>query len=94
MTLATNNETDLASMFDYFAISVVVSGKPIMALFDHEYVEVGQINGTHPVLTCRTSDLIHVSRGNIVHIDGDNYLIAVVESDGTGVSRVVLEAQT
>ena len=69
----------------------------ILGIFDaaHLSVDVGSgvpVSSTNPIFTCRTSDLTDGgSEGDRLTIDGKDYLVRDVQSDGTGMTVLELE---
>jgi hypothetical protein len=86
-----NDFGDAASYTVQGGSAVTVNG-----IFDNEFVEV-DAGGTIPVameqptFTCRTSDVSSASEGDSITIKTVNYTVRVVQSDGTGVTVLVLE---
>jgi hypothetical protein len=62
------------------------------AIFDNEYVEIGDINGTRPVLSAAyVSPVSTLAVGDALTVSGINYTVIRVESDATGWAVIVLE---
>lgn len=64
----------------------------ITGIFDREYIEAGDMQGYHPVLTCVTADVTNVSVDSYVTrvADGVEYIVRVKEPDGTGMTQLIL----
>jgi hypothetical protein len=79
-----------------FATSVTLNGVAKAAIFDNANAlgSVGPFGmaSTAPVLTMATADVPASPVGLPVVANGITYTIAAHEPDGTGVSRLVLEA--
>ena len=50
------------------------------------------IAGSGPVFTCASS--AGITRGNTLVINGTSYTVTIIEPDGTGISRLLLESAT
>jgi len=87
-------DTDLTTFFstDEFAVEVTFADGTVDAIYDHEYVETMDVAGTRPVIMAATADVSDKALGAAVTIDGESYRVASNEADGTGVSRMELEA--
>ena len=73
-------------------VIIVKSGGIIEGVYTKEYVETLDIQGVLPVLTCKTSDIAQLNRGDKLEIDGAIFLYIRSEPDGSGMSRTFLEA--
>lgn len=78
---------------DDFAVTATIDGSSVDGIFDHEFVEAAGFSGERPVFLCRTSDVSGVSEGVTVTVNSTSYTLRVIESDGTGFSRLILEEQ-
>jgi len=67
----------------------------LSVIFDMQYVEAGNISGNRPVLTCSTANLAAagIDVGARVTVLGNEYVVKVIEPDGTGISVLILERQ-
>lgn len=72
-------------------LTIQKSGKIIYGLLDREYVEVNDISGFGPVITCLSEDAEGLKRGDFIKHGIDKYKFILEEQDGTGVSRLILE---
>ena len=69
----------------------------VNGIFDREYFAADS-GGTvdfaieQPRFVCRTADVSAAAEGDALVVNSTNYLIKVVEADGTGVTTLVLEA--
>lgn len=79
-----------------FATSVLVAGLPVNAIFDNGYslgsVGVMGMASSQPALTLPTASVGGNPVGATVQVGAASYLVAAHEPDGTGVSRLLLEA--
>ena len=88
-------ETDddrLAAIQALGGVTVTASGICFAAIFDAEFTDGLDIEGSAPVLTVRSSDATRVQlrKGVRVDVEGASYVVRRIEPDGTGISRVVL----
>lgn len=78
-----------------FAQLVTVNGQSVKAIFNNSYASgnVGLLgmSGSQPALELKTSDVPASPLGMAVVVNGSNYLVAVHEPDGTGMSTLILE---
>lgn len=99
-----SNQTGLvnASVIRIFGRLVTIDGTSVTGMFDNQYRTVDPLNGlalevghstTDPVLWVRTDDVPDPTVGVTVSVDGIDYVIRDIEPDGTGITRLVLEAQ-
>lgn len=67
------------------------------AIFDNDHQLIaGQtvdFSTQEPRLTCKTSDVAGLAPGDIVTVRGDEFHVAVVMPDGTGITEIILERQ-
>ena len=75
-------------------VEATVAGNVMPGVFDHAYGEALGISGTTPALLCDDADLdgFEVVAGDTVTINGVDYSIVRIEADGTGMSRLILDA--
>ncbi|MDQ1345051.1 MAG: hypothetical protein QG586_581 [Pseudomonadota bacterium] len=87
-------ERDRLSMLRVLGETVRVGAVDLWAIFDHDYVLAGEVEQRVPTLTIRTSDAeAHCkAKGASVTVAGRVYRIRRHEPDGTGMSRLILEA--
>lgn len=68
--------------------------QPVSGIFDNAWLlaETGEVDleTSQPRFTCKASDVTHITRGQDVVIEGDDYSVLTVEPDGTGMAVVVL----
>lgn len=85
--------TDFAAAMDDFGVTAVIGGVDVQGIFDKDYLDAYGVAGTVPIFTCKTADVSAVVPGTTtLSIGAASYLVVVVESDGTGMSRLKLEA--
>ena len=101
--MAVETATELAIFFDADDFGVAASYTPqggsavtINGIFDNEFFEVAAggevaVAMEQPRFACRTSDVSSAAEGDSITINSINYTIRVVQSDGTGVTVLVLE---
>lgn len=101
--MAVETATELAVFFDADDFGVAATYTPsggspatINGIFDNEFFEVeagGEIAVAmeQPRFTCRTSDVSTAAEGDSITINSIAYTVRVVQSDGTGVTVLVLE---
>ncbi len=89
--MAIESAEDRAAMLADFGLTVTASFGTFTAIFDHDYVETQGVNGTAPLLVCRTEDITSLAVGDALTVDGGSYQAAIIEADGTGMSQVILE---
>ena len=85
---------DLAPFFADFAVPATVNGAAVRGIFDNGFalgaVGIGMA-GTQPTLRLRTADVAADPVGQAVSVNAVAYTVAAHESDGTGVSVLMLE---
>ena len=91
MTLESDADRLLFLSTDDFATTATIAGSPVLGIFDDEYGEVLDIEGTVPVFLCRTSDVAAVAHGTTVTINAVAYTARGKQPDGTGMTLVILE---
>lgn len=79
-----------------FAHAATLAGVAVPGVFDNSY-EFGDVGGagmasTQPVFTLATSDVPALVVGASLVVNATTYKVAHHEPDGTGVSRLFLEA--
>lgn len=88
---------DRSAYFQDFAVGVTIgTATGLRAIFDRDYIETAETSGEAPILTIQTSEIpSSTTEGTQVSIEGESqtYRVVVVQSDGTGISRVVLEEE-
>lgn len=103
--MAVETAADRAVFFDVddFGVAATyrrgVTNSTVNGIFDNEFVqvEVGEVpyDSTEPVFYCRTADLpAGFTVGDRLTVSTVPYTIREFQPDGTGVSKLRLEAQT
>lgn len=72
-----------------------IAGSVVRGIFDNAYepAEVGiGMASSQPAFTLPTSSVVGEAVGQSLVVNGASYLVAAHEPDGTGVSRLLLEA--
>lgn len=75
---------------DDFAVAATYDGSTVNGIFDHEYVEVENVEGERPVFLCASSDVSGAAHGESITIEGTAYTIAGIQPDGTGLTLLIL----
>lgn len=89
---------DLSTFFDVsgMAQTATVGGVQVSVIFDNGYAagNVGMLGmaGAQPAITLPTAQVPGNPLGGTVTIGATSYLVAAHEPDGTGISRLLLEA--
>lgn len=88
---------------DEFATTVTLRSqdgteRQITAIFDDPYLnaELGEyeLDTNRPRLTCKESDVLGVTRGDVVEIDGKTYdVLTGPQPDGTGMAMLEMALQ-
>ena len=86
---------DPAVYFTDFAIDVYVGGVTMRGIFDAAYAESLSIASASPSLLIDAAEAADVSltRGNAVTVDRVGYTVTGIHPDGTGMVRLILEAE-
>lgn len=81
---------------EFGATTCTLNGAAVAAIFDAAYAlsTVGPYGmaGTQPVLTLATASVPATPVGATAVVNGATYTVAAHEPDGTGISRLMLEA--
>ena len=82
---------DFDNYFDTsdFGVTITVGGTSVVAIFDHEHVEVNGVASRRPVIQYETAAKA-AAQGDAVVIASVNYVIEVIELDGTGLTSAIL----
>lgn len=90
---------DLTAFFDTttgFAQNATLAGGAVAGIFDNAFAlgSVGPYGmaSTQPTLTLATTSVPADPVGAACVVGGINYVVAAHEPDGTGISRLILEA--
>ena len=83
----------LADYMPDFGTACSVGGVAVHGIFDAAYADVfGIVAGTRPALLIASADAPDVAIDDAVTIGATTYTVAVVQPDGTGMTRLLLEA--
>lgn len=63
----------------------------VSGVFFNAYIESSQIAGRAPVWLGRTIDLPGITTEALLQVEGVEYRVAVIQPDGTGMTRCVLQ---
>lgn len=89
MTLETSN--DRAGFLADFG-SDVTGAASFRAIFDHQYIEAGDIIGRKPLLVAaEVSPVTSLTRGDVLTVEDQSYTVIRLEPDGTGWTLIILE---
>jgi hypothetical protein len=78
-----------------FGATVQVGGNPISAAFFDGYAEALGMQGSAPVILCRSADVSAVAEGAAVVVPGfGNFTVATVKPDSQGFAIITLEASS
>ena len=101
--MAVETATDRSIFFDTDDFGSTATFTPsggtassVNGIFDKEFF-AADAGGTvelafnQPRFLCRTSDVSNAAEGDALNVNSTNYIIKVVEADGTGVTNLVLE---
>lgn len=74
------------------------SSSTVNGVFDNDFVEVdtgGSVTFAQQQATfmCRTADVSSAAEGDAITISGENYIVRIVQPDGTGMTNLILELQ-
>ena len=83
---------DLAPFLADFGVDATVGAAAVRGIFDNAFLAQLGLVGTDPLLLCRTSDVASATRGTAVTLPAGSFKVVRKEPDGTGMSRLVLEA--
>lgn len=70
----------------------------VNGIFDNDFVEVdtgGSVTFAQQQATfmCLTADVSSAAEGDAITISGENYIVRIVQADGTGMTNLILELQ-
>ncbi len=94
---------DLLNFFDTdthgISASVTIDGTAtsISVILNKEYFAIAgesvDVDGTQPVVTCRSSDVAGIDTSDTIAISGITYNIVNIQPDGTGMTVLILQDQ-
>jgi hypothetical protein len=101
--MALETAQDLLNFFDTethgvtASISIDGTSSSISVILNNEYFAIAgesvDIDGTQPVVTCRSSDVTGVDTDDTITISSVTYNITNIQPDGTGVTVLILQDQ-
>ena len=87
---------DPALFFTDFGVTAIVGGQTVSVIFDNGYALAGAgplgMASSQPTLTLATASVPANPVGTAVVVGAANYTIGAHEPDGSGMSRLMLEA--
>lgn len=99
--MALETAQDLENFFDTethgTSATVTINGtdSSINVIINKEYFAIAgesvDVDGTQPVVTCRSSDVTGVDTDDTITIDNVTYNIINIQPDGTGVTVLILQ---
>lgn len=89
------SDADRLALLEDWSEDATYGASTITGIFDNSYSDLMDIAGSVPVFTCRTSDVsaASVAVGGTLALSAGNYTVRHIEADGTGMTRLALEAQ-
>lgn len=93
--MSVETDTDRMEFLADFGVDVEISGMTYTGILDNEWQDQSGISVTIPVLTMRTSDIVGVSRSQVVYVGEDSvkYTVQELMPDGQGITMLVLQAE-
>lgn len=87
-------EENLAVFFnpDEFAVSALIQGKTIDGLLTRGYEILSEDCKNHRILMCAASSIDFVTIRDQAMIEGQRYQIIGIQYDGTGLTKLILNA--
>tara|TARA_R100000697_G_scaffold72682_1_gene85040 strand:+ start:1740 stop:2042 length:303 start_codon:yes stop_codon:yes gene_type:complete len=99
--MALETAQDLLNFFDTDAhgatatVSINGSASSISVIINKEYFAIAgesvDVDGTQPVVTCRSSDVTNIDTADTIAIDGTTFNIVNIQPDGTGITTLILQ---
>lgn len=74
-----------------FAKAITIGGIAKSAIFDNQALDAFGVNGTSPRITLPDSAAAGVVRGTAVVVDTVSYTVRDINSDGVGVTEILLD---
>ena len=101
--MALETAQDLLNFFDTethgksASVSIDGTSSTIQVILNNEYFAIAgesvDVDGTQPVVTCRSSDVSGIDTDDTLTIDSVAYNIVNIQPDGTGVTVLILQDQ-
>ena len=99
--MALETAQDLLNFFDTethgSSATVTINGaaSSISVIINKEYFAIAgesvDVDGTQPVVTCRSSAVTNIDTADTITIDGITYNIVNIQPDGTGTTTLILQ---
>jgi len=99
--MALETAQDLLNFFDTethgsnATVTINGSASTISVIINKEYFAIAgesvDVDGTQPVVTCRSSDVTNIDTADTIAIDGITYNIVNIQPDGTGTTTLILQ---
>jgi len=99
--MALETAQDLENFFDTethgstATVTINGTGSSINVIINKEYFAIAgesvDVDGTQPVVTCRSSDVTGIDTDDTITIDSVTYNIVNIQPDGTGVTVLILQ---
>jgi hypothetical protein len=73
-------------------VTIAGSASTIQVIFNNEYFEIAEgvgVEGTQPVITCRSIDVTNIDQGDTLVIAATTYTVQNVMPDNTGFTQLV-----
>ena len=87
---------DLSHFFPDFGVPVTLGGTAVVGIFDNGYDAMGMgrvgMASTQPMLTLPTASVPSGVVGQAATVNATAYTVVAAEPDGTGITRLMLEA--
>jgi len=86
---------DLSEFLDdaELADNATIGTSIVAGIFENQFVEVQGVEGMRPVFTCAEANVASIKHGDIISLKAGSYKVAGVQSDGTGLTSLILEKQ-
>lgn len=99
--MALETAQDLENFFDTethgttATVTINGTGSSISVIINKEYFAIAgesvDVDGTQPVVTCRSSDVTGIDTADTITIDSVTYNIVNIQPDGTGITVLILQ---
>ncbi len=86
---------NLSEFFDptEMADNATIGSTTVAGVFDNQFVEVLGIESLRAVFTCAQASVPSIAHGDALSIKSTSYKVVGVQSDGTGLTQLILEKQ-
>ncbi len=86
-------DADRTDLLADFGVTATYGASTFTVIIETEYVEAEGVAGYKPVLIARTkdTDAASVVIGGTITVNSVNYTVQVIQADGTGFTRLILE---